>query len=654
MTTVAKPFPLISLVLLFVAAARPACASPWTLGKKTLLYIRVDFQDLPGDPIPDKDLAKILRQFDQYIAQNSYGSCLFTSTFTPTVRLPQMAAWYVASKDQEQIIRDARAAAKAVGFDTDRYDLDLVAYDTPGGGGSGVGAIGGKGARLLNNFRLGITIHELGHNLGLPHSQFWRSSDGTILGPGQAEEYGDPCDPMGGGGGQDESMFHHYEVRSKAILGWLGNNGIVNVKTSGVYRIFAQDMPGNAMPRGLMIQRDPKTQYWIEYRQLMPENPYVSNGARILRCFPAANQIQLLDMTPDSPAGANDAALVVGRTFSDDQAAIHITPIAKNNTDPISLDISVVFGTFPRTKPPVIELTANASSVDPGEPITFRAASRDPEHNLLFYAWDFGDGTFDWGKPWVKHVWKETDRDYLVRCSVTDMRGGYADRIMLITIGRPATCHLVGTVAALNGAPVQGAHVEVFPTNSTRTDSGGNFALVGLRPGDYTVSARKVDGKFRPQPVACPTTGPIAIQSVLPLPFHDGPSHNHRAIKLHIHANIDGTDELRITPTSAHWTHGGWSWPTNISLNGVAMDPHVDLPNTGSSAFLSPDADLDSAVIVAKKARGVIDFYLDRGTLVVTFDDPAPGSDDYDADIEFQPNSAHPPRATQIITSRSQ
>ncbi len=632
---------LISFAGLFAVTAQTACASSWTLGKKTLLYIRVDFKDLPGDPISDKELQRTLRQFDRYIADNSYGLCLFTSTFTPTVRLPQTAAWYVAAKDQEQIIRDARAAAKAIGYDTDQFDLDLIAYNTPGGGDSGVGAIGGKGARLLNNYRLGITLHELGHNFGLPHSQFWQTSDGSILGPGQAVEYGDPSDPMGAGGGHDESMFHHYEVRSKALLGWLGDNGIVNVKASGVYRIFAQDMPGVAMPRGLMIQRDSKIQYWIEYRQLMPENPYVSNGARILRCFPAANQIQLLDMTPGSPAGANDAALVVGRTFSDEQAGIYITPIAKNKTDPISLDISVVFGTFPRTKPPQLQLTSNATTVGLGEPITFKAASRDPNHNPLFYAWDFGDGTFDWGNSWVRHAWKETDREYLVRCSVTDMHGGCADRILLITVGHPSMSHLLGSVAALNGSPVQGALVEVFPTNTTRSDSAGNFALLGLSPGDYTLSARNIDGKFRPQSVTCPSPSPITIESVLPVPLRDAPTHNPKAIKLHIHAFIDGSDVLKINPSSAHWTHFGWSWPTNISLNSIPMDPHTDLPNSGPTAFLPSDADLDSAVVVSKKARGIIDFYLDHETLVVTFDDPAPGADDYEADIEFQPKSAH-------------
>ena len=55
---------------------------------------------------------------------------------------------------------------------------------------------------------------------------------------------------------------------------------------------------------------------------------------------------------------------------------------------------------------------------------------------------------------------------------------------------------------------------------------------------------------------------------------------------LHISANVDGSDVLHITNSSATWSHGFWGDPTNVTLNGTPWDTvnNPTLPNSGSTS----------------------------------------------------------------------
>jgi hypothetical protein len=216
-------------------------------------------------------------------------------------------------------------------------------------------------------------------------------------------------------------------------------------------------------------------------------------------------------MTPDSPPGAQDAPLLLGKTFSDPEAGIHITPVSKGNTIPESLDIEVNFGTFPSNRPPSLRLTASAREAKAGEALEFQAHANDPDNDPLQYSWDFGDGSFDWGRATTSHRWSGTDRDYVVRCAVTDMKGGTAEKLLLATIGRPTTQHTVGR-ALINGRPVGNARVGIDPTNSMVTDGDGIFAFTGLKPGEYRVTAQKAGFWFNSARVNCPVPGTIELK----------------------------------------------------------------------------------------------------------------------------------------------
>jgi hypothetical protein len=497
--------------LVFFAFGYPdvVAASELSIGKKTLLFIRLDFDDIEGEPVSEARGAQVMHAVEAYYREVSDGKLSIETTFPPTFRMPHRAAWYATNHAQRD--QDARAAAKARGFDPDKFDLEIMVFNSAVGG-DGVGIFRGKGLWLAPPIGFAGVVHELGHNFGLPHNAVWKAWDGSVIGPGTEMTYADSYDPMGGGG---DDPRNHFSVRSKALLGWFGPKDILNVTNSGRYRIYAEDLPGAAGARGLRIGRDATHEYWVEFRQLISENPYLMNGVRILKCHADVSgkvdmTLNLLDMTPDSPLGCKDAPLLLGRTFCDDKSGIYITPVSKGNTSPESVDIQVNLGHFPANHRPTLRVIATAQAATAGEPIVFRATAGDLDGNPLDYSWDFGDESFDWGKPVVTHRWEKTDGDFVARCTVTDMKGGSASKLLLVTIGHPLLHRLVGSITCY-GKPMDNVLVAADTTNSVRTDSEGFFGLAGLKSGNHRITARIGGYWVDPAMVECPATENITM-----------------------------------------------------------------------------------------------------------------------------------------------
>jgi hypothetical protein len=226
---------------------------------------------------------------------------------------------------------------------------------------------------LWSNIR--VTLHELGHNLGLYHasSLFTNEPDGV-----EGAEYGDNFDRMGSGGGE-------FNARFKQWLRWLPQASVPRMTAPGVFTIRPMDEPQSSGVRSLQIDLGPvdstfdswinwKSLY-IDYRpatlvpQSVPYLPYEDTirayGAQLRLSSVLSPKTWLLDARPETPNWQDaestfDSPLMVGRTFAytvNDRTA-YITNLG---ADPASgeLTVEVQMGPIPDNDPPVGKIQAS-------------------------------------------------------------------------------------------------------------------------------------------------------------------------------------------------------------------------------------------------------------------------------------------------------
>jgi len=462
----------------------------WTHGNKSLLYLRVNFPDDLTEPISEADAYAAMDGVNSYYTENSYDLTSLTATVTPVITMPQTKAYY--STDPSLLLADARAAAKVAGFDTANYDRDIVALTSvPGYTWGGLAYIGGKGV-WLQSMGVGVTAHELGHNYGLFHANFWNTlTNYSGFGPGTNVEYGNLWDTMGSGGVADFNANH------KNILDWLKADAIQNITSNGVYRMYPFDVPASDRVNGRMyagaLKKDSQRAYWLEFRQAFTGNPWLENGLMLnwSAWGESSGGTQLIDTTPGSPDAGDsmsrdDAAVVVGRTFNDYAAGVHITPLQRGSTgsDPW-IDYQVNLGGFPDNQPPELSVEVDQTNVAPGTLVHFHATADDPDGDQLAYAWTFDDLTFSTNNlPWISKTFS-VPGDHVVRCVVSDMKGGEASANVVVTVGASGGFRVSGYVTDADGQPLEGVLVgngiiDAGTFMGGWTDSDGQYILVNV------------------------------------------------------------------------------------------------------------------------------------------------------------------------------
>lgn len=467
-------------------------ASAATEGTKRLLVIRVDFSDLQGAPFNDTIGANLVSGLNDFYSEMSYGRSGFHlngsgSSVTTTLRMPQPSSYYGGLPNGFLDLRAAaRAAANTAGYTLSFYDYDIICFnDIPEWGWAGLGYVGAPGSWLNGYFSIGVAGHEVGHNFGLNHASFWDTGGISVLGNQTAVsiEYGDNQDTMGSA----NAGSYHFNARNKSLMNWINSSEVLTATTSGTYRIYAHDDATATGAKVLKVARGSSSNYWVELRQKFTSNKWLMNGAGIRMAPNGSSYSQLLDMTPGSPDGKNDAALVVGRTFSDTTAGVHITTLRKGGTTPESLDIVVNLGTFAGNNSPVIAISAPSTNASVGATLSFTASASDADGDSLAYYWDFGDGTFGTNGTAASKSWSSSG-EYVVRCVVSDMKGREASDSVLVTVGSPTSFRISGTITS-GGNPAAGVHVTAGPLKTATTDSDGTYTITGLSAGTYYVTA---------------------------------------------------------------------------------------------------------------------------------------------------------------------
>jgi hypothetical protein len=571
-------------------------ASAYTEGTKRLLVMRVDFPDLPGDPFPTNTGVNLISGLNDFYLESSYGRTGFYlngsgSSITPTLHLTNSASFYGTNNYYARLQNDARAAASAAGYNVSSYDFDLTCFGpVPGWSWAGLGWIGANGVWLRNYFTAGVAGHELGHNYGLNHANYWDTGGASIIGTnGTSVEYGDSFDTMGSA----NAGANHFNARYKSYLNWLRTGEVQTVSSSGTYRIYAHDDTNAMGIRALKVIRNSNTNYWVEFRQKFTGNAWMMNGAGLRWAGNGNQRSDLLDTTPGSANGKNDSPLVVGRTFSDLTYGIHITTLRKAGTWPEALDVVVNLGTFPSNQRPSLNIAANSNSVAIGSPVALTASASDADGDTLAYYWDFGDGTFGTNGSIASKSWNASG-EYRVQCTATDMKGGTASDSVLISVGSPTTYRISGTVTAA-GAPVPGARVYVSSTRMAYTDSDGTYSIVGLPASSYVVNVSLNSYTFTPSGFSNPvnvgpsatgvnftTSGFITVALTSPannatfvnpssvtLAATAAPAPGHSLVKVEFYQGTTKLGEDTTSPYSYNWVSPSAG---SYSLTAVATD----------------------------------------------------------------------------------
>lgn len=544
-----------------------------TTGQNTLLYMVANFNDQtnadgsPQYPIDDPTILSQMPVVSNFWMNCSYGRVSIHGLVNPSqpvdivhITLPQPTTYSATYNNNfAQLLSDARSAAAAQGYNYASYNLDVVVTTLSDFTYAGYSYIGAQGSHWCVPYTtLRTAGHELGHNLGLYHANYWRTDSTLPFGEdsnpggyvadtfnGEWLEYGHYFCVMSAqfGSEWDDATKPIYDPVEKVQLGWLSGNQVQYVTNSGSYRLFRHDARTTVgTPRGIRIET-PATdytgvgrRYWLAYR-FAPWNiasSWFQNGLEVdvAETSYGADGSILLDMTPysddqpspfydaNNPPGnwwaidnsdKQDGALVVGRTYDDTPAGIHITPIdtGNNGTGEEYIDVVINLGSFPGDHPPTISaFTATTNQVAVGQPVTFNVAASDPDGDSLAYSWDFGEvqvwtasglnsatATKSWSNP----------GQYRVQVRVSDMKGGVTTASQIISVGAPANTGQIWGRVLWAGQPVYDARIWTNTWTGGAaaqawTDSDGSYVLTGLPLSNgYVANCMAAGLSFSPQ-----------------------------------------------------------------------------------------------------------------------------------------------------------
>jgi len=533
-------------------AAGPA--STWTTGHKKVLIIPVRFTDQTGPSDTPNGSGYLsgwgnvtngitTAALNDFFMRASYGKTSLEFTVLPeinmgvsytvyngtygTTGLSKFAAWDEPDSFADDVRTKARQAGVTAGqaalYDTDNYDLDMIICGfIPGQGTLASGRAFGKG--IFGTTTLALA-HELCHNFGLQHANgVSRASYYSPLKGGAffTDTYADVYDLMGWKNTVPTPLVADRDVNPywKYALGWLTESNITTTTNSGTYRIYAFDQPTleEGKNYALRIVRDANRTYWFSCRQSITnaEAIWSRNGLEVRiggeSVLASAGHTTLLDMTPGSRGLANDtgftnnpyaslydAPLAIGRTYTDAEANLHVTPIKKGGTTPESLDIVVNFGPFPGNSAPVVSISPTTLTLAAGVSQVFTATASDSDGDVLAYYWEFDDPDALGGmvagnlnadarsSSQGSHMWTRAG-DYYIRCTVTDMKGHATIASGKVTInGGAAAYHTItGTVKDESGNPLAGAVVNNYKSAAPNAVKYGatNFVASGETAAD--------------------------------------------------------------------------------------------------------------------------------------------------------------------------
>jgi M6 family metalloprotease-like protein len=582
----------------------PLAPSSWTQGKKNVIYIRVDFSDLAGDP-QGLTAAAVQNfadtQISPFYLASSYGLTSLTNTVTPVYRMPHTAAYYATNADVSQLLADATTAAGA-GYNVASFDRVIVFFSSmtylPNSGinWGGLATVGGPDVWVNGALNFAIVAHELGHTYGLFHANLWQVNDGNpVSDGGTSVEYDDDFDTMGGNYANDSRT--DFNPWFKSMLSWIPSAQTRTVTTNATVRLFRFDSTSATGTVAVVVAKDGSHNYWIGYRRNFTDNPSSQNGAYIVRGYTFNRQSDLVD-TATPGFNDKDAALGVGSTLIDPGASLSIATLAEGGTAPHEyLDIQIHFG----TALPAIYAQPRSLILTSGQIAPFSVlASGIP---LPACRWQRkASGTATWTNLIDNAVYTGSHSPTLTVTGTTQlMDGDLFQCILTNTVGSVTTAPpaLLNVIAV--GVSTLAGHAGTFGS-SDGTGGAANFKLptsvVADGLGNVYVADRNNDAirKITPQGVVTTIAGLASTPGYVDATNNDSRFNFCVGIAMDSAGNLYVTDTgnsviRKITPVGTNWVvttiagqPGGYGFANGIGTNaqfatplGIAVDPLTNL-----------------------------------------------------------------------------
>lgn len=357
-----------------------AAESAWTEGDKRILYLRVRFAD--DDPTYEPVSLATAQSHQDDVAEHyriaSSGRLNVTTVFPDMITLSQNKEAYVGDA-LGTMMNEARDLAITMGqaqgedWDYRNFDFYTIISDRGIGSYAGIAQVGGPKSHHQRGYTsLRTAGHEFGHNLGLSHAYFNYTRDLSPRGQTPTNglgrvEYGHRFSVMSAQSGSDfdNPLIPHFTVHEKWRLDWITDSEMVDITTgnqSGTYRLYQNDAEGATGVRALRIPSGGSfSKYWLSYRTAWKrpnrelDNDFLLNGVLFNWTGSGGGTSTLLDMTPYSnpgtPTGTSwtqdnsdkwDAPLLIGRTYTDPESRVSVTPMARGGSAPNEyLDVHV-------------------------------------------------------------------------------------------------------------------------------------------------------------------------------------------------------------------------------------------------------------------------------------------------------------------------
>ncbi|MBI3192431.1 MAG: PKD domain-containing protein, partial [Pedosphaera parvula] len=320
----------------------------------------------------------------------------------------------------------------------------------------------------------------------------------TTYGAGKSVEYGDAWSLQGA------NSAGHFNASEKSQLGWLPDAGVRLFNAAGGDTVRVHSLESDVQEEGkkyaIRVRRSSDREYWFQYRTTVAGNSFLTNGLQITWRGNAETpgSVDLLDATPNSNPSYSgnraDSALPLGRTFHDPVINLFVTPISQSGTGTTAyLDVVVNIGLFPTNVAPVFaSLTSDTNNINPGDTVVFTANATDPNFDPLAYYWTFDDNGVAPSAATVSHTFASAG-EYVVRCVVSDMKGGSVSKSMVIRAGNPNTYRIGGVIRDADLNPIPDVRVDNGVTGAGYrygyTDSDGTYVIAGIPNGSYMVGA---------------------------------------------------------------------------------------------------------------------------------------------------------------------